>query len=335
VRPRVSVVIPTRDRSSLLALTLRTALWQRDVLLEVIAIDDGSTDDTPDVIARIEDPRVRSFRNETSRGVSAARNRGIAEASGAWIALCDDDDLWAPDKLRLQLEAAESGDREWVYTGSVNVDVRNRVRGGLPPVPPDRFMSLLPRWNPMPGGCSNIIVAASALAAVGGFDAGFRIFADWDLWLRLAGRSAPGFVSQPLVGYRVHPGNMSLDAVAFLDELRAVEHRYGRVDRARIVRHLAHQLLRRGQRRDALPLFVRAGLAGGPRSLVIDVPRDIAGVVAQAWPGVRARLRLPPSTDAMARADRLAARDPNRAWKAQAEAWLADLPEPRIVQAPG
>jgi glycosyltransferase involved in cell wall biosynthesis len=331
MRPRVSVVVPTRDRGSFLAVTLGTVLWQRGVGTEVIVVDDGSTDDTPQVLERIEAGRVRVVRHETSHGVSAARNRGIAEASGEWIGFCDDDDLWAPDKLASQLEAADAGDRGWVYTGSVNVDDRNRVRGGVPPMAPDAFVTTLPSWNPMPGGCSSIIVRASALAEAGGFDEELHILADWDLWLRLVRRGPPALVSRPLVGYRVHPGNMSLDADAFMRELHVVEQRYGPVDRARIVRHLARQLLRRGQGRRAVPLFGRAALASDARSWVNEVPRDVAALFAEGWPRVRARLHLPAWDRGRSRNRRLAARDPNTDWKAEAEAWLAGLPEPAAV----
>jgi glycosyltransferase involved in cell wall biosynthesis len=335
VTPRVSVVIPTRDRGPLLGWTIRTARWQRGLDAEVVVVDDGSTDRTPALLGSIDDPRVRSIRHERSLGVSAARNRGIAEAAGDWIAFCDDDDLWAPDKLASQVEAAEVAARDWVYSGSVNVDARNRVRGGSPPVPPDRFLALLPRWNPMPGGCSNIVVRADVLAAVGGFDVQLRILADWDLWLRLAARGEPAWVPRPLVGYRVHPGNMSLDAEGFLAELRVVEDRHGPVDRARILRHLGRQLLRRGQRRASLALFARAALADGARGVALDLPRDVAAVAAQAWPGVRARLRLPASERSAHRDERLAARDPNRSWKAEAEAWLAELPEVGLDEGAG
>jgi glycosyltransferase involved in cell wall biosynthesis len=329
MKPSVSIVIPTRDRGPLLALTLRTALWQRGADEEVIVVDDGSSDETPRIVAGVSDARIRLIRHETSQGVSAARNRGIDEARGEWIAFLDDDDLWAPNKLSLQLDAGNSTGREWVYVGSVNINVDNRVRGGSPPVPPERFMALLPRWNPMPGGCSNIIVRAKALADVGGFDTALHILADWELWLRLSGHGKPACVPRPLVGYRIHPGNISLDARGMLAELREVERRYGRVDRARIVRHLAREHLRRGHRREAYSLFVRSALAGGRRELVIDVPHDVTLIAAGLWPGVRRRLGLPVSRRTIQRQEELGSRDPNRRWKADAEAWLSDLTEGR------
>src|SRR5688500_342442 len=97
--PEVTVVIPTRDRWNLLERrALRSVLAQEDVRLEVVVVDDGSSEPAPPSIER--DERVRVVRHETSRGVPAARNTGIGEATAAWTAFLDDDDLWAPRKLR-------------------------------------------------------------------------------------------------------------------------------------------------------------------------------------------------------------------------------------------
>ena len=132
--PEVSVVVPTHDRGDLLTRTLRTILWQRDVDLEVLVVDDGGPDPAvaAHVVAELADDRVVLARNAVPAGVSAARNRGIAAARGAWVAFCDDDDLWAPDKLALQLAAAHRSGRGWVYSGAVKIDLHDRVIGGLP-----------------------------------------------------------------------------------------------------------------------------------------------------------------------------------------------------------
>ena len=133
--PTVTVVIPTHNRKELLRYALMSALRQEGVALEVIVVDDGSSDGTAEMLAALTDRRVRVVHHETAQGVSAARNRGIEEARGEWIAFLDDDDLWAPDKLRLQLESATKSGRRWVYVGHVNITLANRVTGGGPPLP--------------------------------------------------------------------------------------------------------------------------------------------------------------------------------------------------------
>ena len=92
----VSVIIPTRNRAELLRRTLGTVLSQRLRELEVIVVDDASTDGTPAVLDAVADERVRTIRHPERRGVAAARNIGVDAAVGRWVAFLDDDDLWAP-----------------------------------------------------------------------------------------------------------------------------------------------------------------------------------------------------------------------------------------------
>ena len=132
-RMDVSVIVPTRNRSALLATTLRTVVRQRDVDLEVIVVDDGSTDDTGGVVAALDDPRVLLIRCPPPGGVSAARNVGAAEAHGEWLAFLDDDDLWAPDKLACQLRAAREAGRDWVYGGAVVIERWGTHHAGTAP----------------------------------------------------------------------------------------------------------------------------------------------------------------------------------------------------------
>ena len=181
----VSVIIPTRNRALLLRRTLESVLKQSTENLEVIVVDDGSTDGSGAVAAAM-DPRVSVIRNPESAGVSVARNRGIASASGEWIAFCDDDDLWAPNKLQEQLTAADTAGANWVYAGDVNVNDQLRVLSGGPPPDPADVMARLPRCNPLASGGSNVVVRSNILAEVGGFDPALRRTEDWDLWIRIA-----------------------------------------------------------------------------------------------------------------------------------------------------
>ena len=327
--PEVSVVVPTHDRSRLLALTLRSILWQRDVDLEVIVVDDGSSDDPAAVVAGLGDARVRLVRHARPLGVSVARNRGIAEARGGWVGFCDDDDLWSPDKLHQQLAAADAAGSEWVYGGAVFIDGIQQVHGGAPPPPPQTLMGFLVRWSPVPGGCSNVIVAHQALREVGPFAGDLGTLADWDLWLRLAARGAPAWVPKPLVAYRVHASNMSLDVARTLAELDLLEARHGLVvDRSRFDRYLAGLCLRSGRKAEALRLLGRAALIDRSGYALGRARADVNMVWRFALAGARRRLRLTQSSRHRRRHERERRQDPNLAWKAEAQVWLGPLQEP-------
>jgi glycosyltransferase involved in cell wall biosynthesis len=259
----VSVVIPTRDRPGLLALTLRTVLWQEDVDAEVIVVDDGMEAGTSAMLKRFANSRVQLLRNSGPPGVSGARNSGIAAAKGHWIAFMDDDDLWAPGKLSAQLSVAEKAGADWVYAGDVTVDEDLRVRGGAPPPAPEQMVEDLRRYNAVPAGASNVVVRREVLKAVGGFDAGLRTSEDWDLWLRLAATGLPAFVPRPLVALRTHGGRASRAVDQMLADIVIIARRHGiPVDRARHERWAAWMCLEDGRRAVALRHYARAVMAG-------------------------------------------------------------------------
>jgi glycosyltransferase involved in cell wall biosynthesis len=269
---RVSVVVPTRNRSRLLAVTLRGVLRQTGVDLEVIVVDEASTDDTPALLAGLDDPRVRTVRHETPRGVSTARNRGAAEARGDWVAFTDDDDLWAPDKLARQLQAAQAAGRDWSYTGSVNIGEEFGVVHGRPPPPPEKVVAALPHYNAIPGGGSNVVVRREALRRAGPFDTRLRNTEDWELWIRLAKAGPPAWACSPLLAYRVHGSNSSLDIAEILRGARLIEElHHTTADWGRLHRWLAESCLRTGQRRAALGQFARAALHGQARAVARDL----------------------------------------------------------------
>jgi glycosyltransferase involved in cell wall biosynthesis len=268
VKPEITVVIPTHNRCDLLRQTLRAVLLQRDVDLEVIVVDDGSTDDTHEVVGRLTDPRLRLIRHERAMGVSNARNHGASEAAGAWVAFCDDDDLWAPEKLASQLAAAADTGRKWVYGGAVVIDNTLKVRSGAPPLAPEQLLERLAGFNPLPGGSSNVIMRADLLREVGCWDPHLVNLADWDLWIRLARCGLPACVSAPLVGYRIHASNASANRALMLKEARLVESRYGhRIDYAELHHYLAWVSLRSSRRVPALGEFALAALHGQMRAV--------------------------------------------------------------------
>jgi glycosyltransferase involved in cell wall biosynthesis len=325
---QVSVVIPTHNRRELLGRTLASVLAQSSVDLEAIVVDDGSSDETPRFLEVLDDDRVRIVRNQPAKGVASARNGGIAAARGEWIAFCDDDDLWAPDKLAAQLHAARETGSVWVYAGAVNVDLQGRVHGGAPPVSPAELLETLPRWNPMPGGCSNVIASREALGEVGGFDLDLTILADWDLWLRLSRIGPPACVSRPLVGYRVHGANMSLKVSQLLDELNVMMMRYPGVDQSGFERYIGTLCLRAGRRLQAARFALRAAAHAPMGRRLHPLRADARAILDSLEAAARRRLGIDAARRQRRYHDRQLASDTNRRWKSEAQRWLEELPEP-------
>jgi glycosyltransferase involved in cell wall biosynthesis len=259
--PSVSVVIPTHNRRELVLRTLRSVLAQEELEFEVVVIDDGSSDGTADAIRILGDRRVHVHRNEQPLRVAAARNMGARAAAGRWIALLDDDDLWSPRKLALQLAAAESVGSSWVYSGAVEIDERGVLLGGEPPPPPEELLTKLRGRNLMPAGCSNVMVRTALFHDVGGFDTSLRHLADWDFWLRLAACGPPACVPLPLVAYRIHAGQATLDPTGMIAEGRILEARHA-ADLNSIRRWLAWSHLRKGERRLAARTYTQAVVSG-------------------------------------------------------------------------
>jgi glycosyltransferase involved in cell wall biosynthesis len=261
-------------------------------------------------------------RHDVSKGVSAARNRGVAEAQGAWIAFVDDDDLWAPQRLSRQLRAVQETGRDWAYTGSVNITLSNRAIGGAPPLPPEIVARGLRRANLVPGGCSGVLVRTDFLPGGEAFDGSYFHFADWDLWIRLATRGMPAWVPEPLVGYRVHAGNASHDTEGMIAELDIIEARYGGpVDRVRFYRHVARVSLRGGRRRQALGYYVRAAALGEGRYFPSGFLHDVGDLADGVIQGLGRRLGW--SVPGLISRSR---HNPHRGWLEQASRWLDQVP---------
>ncbi len=313
-------MIPTHDRLDLLPLTLTSVLWQKDVDLDVVVVDDSSTIDPTSLIESLGDRRVRLIRQQPAQGVSAARNRGAVEAPGPWLAFVDDDDLWAPDKLALQVAAVRQAGVSWAYTGEVTVTLDLRVLGGAPPLAPRALVQRLARANAVPGGGSGVLVNADVFRALGGFSLEYRHHADWDLWLRLCRMDVPASVPRPLIGYRIHTMNRSLDTVGMVAELDFLEQRHGiKVDRVSFLRHVARVSLRAGRNRDALRHYLTAASQLSPSYLLGDFFPD-------AWRATSAavRTRVP---DGRLR-QLLEAAAPERSypeWLEEGRAWIGTL----------
>ena len=265
--PEVTVVIPTRNRRTVLMRTLASALAQEDVDVEVVVVDDGSSDGSDAAVRELEDPRVRVVRRDSATGVAAARNAGITAARGEWVAFLDDDDLWSPHKLRRQLDAARGAD--FAYTAAVF------VTPGLAPIrvrsapDPAELLERFPYTNPVAAGGSTVIARTELLRRLGGFDERLFQLCDWDLWWRLAEAGSGAACDEPLVAYVIHSGSMRLtdrrDVLRerdYLDEKHHVSERQRRhPDRIWFWRWAAEGAVRAGRRWKAAGLFMRGAIA--------------------------------------------------------------------------
>jgi len=241
------------------------------VTFEVIVVDEASTDQTPTLLTAVNDPRVRVIRHDVARGLPGARNHGADQSRGDWFAFLDDDDLWAPDKLVRQIEAAKRTNREWAYAGSVNIS-KGRITSSRVPLPPEETVAELPHYNAIPGGGSNVVVRRSAWERIGPFDTRFVAGGeDWDLSIRLSQHGLPACVCSPLIAKRIHATNMSVtDNVVRLTKL--IEEIYqSKADWGRTYRWLADISLRHGQRGDAVRQFANAAMRGQTHGVVSDL----------------------------------------------------------------
>jgi glycosyltransferase involved in cell wall biosynthesis len=253
----VSVIIPSYNYARYLGEAIDSALGQTLPPLEVIVVDDGSTDDTPDVLAKYGD-RIRVLRQKNA-GVAVARNSGIAAARGEYVAFLDADDVWLPRKLELQM-ARFDGSIGLVHCG---VEFGSAIQ--LPRVEGDVADALLllePDVIHAPG--STVVVPKRVAEEVGGFDPSLPASEDWDFIYRVATRTRVAAVPEPLVHYRKH-GSGRHDDIAKMERgmLLAFEKAFASGNRdlrrrayARLYRILAGSYLESGD----LVSFVRTAI---------------------------------------------------------------------------
>lgn len=224
VSPSVSVIISAFNAAAYVGEAVSSALASRDVALEVLVIDDGSTDGTWDVLETFGD-RIRKVR-QANAGPYKARNLGATMARGEWLAFLDADDAWLPDKLGRQLAAADAS-HDLVFTDCSNFGSFERVKARqsdstrffegdvFEPLLLDNFITL-----------SSVLMRKRCFEGLGGFSEEHTGVQDWDLWLRFA--AAGGLVRlvpEPLTRYRLHAGQMTNRIAARARERAAVVER--------------------------------------------------------------------------------------------------------------
>lgn len=229
--PSFSVVVPAFNAEATVMACVESVLRQTVSDLELIAVDDGSTDATGALLDSMTDARARVV-HQSNRGLSAARNTGISEARGNIVCLLDSDDLWLPHYLEVVAQTFHGNPQAaMVYTDAWALDDRTRrirkqtaMHWQRPPSPPPAdpeqlFCELLSRNFVL----ANAAAYLDALRVVGPFDERLTSAEDWDMWLRMA---AHGFLiaatPEPLAVRRLHASQMSGDTPRMIRNIVAV-----------------------------------------------------------------------------------------------------------------
>jgi len=196
-KPLVSVIIPTCNRGWVLQEAIDSVLAQDFEDFELIVVDDGSTDNTGEMLDSYEQDLI--VIRQSNRGVSAARNRGIAEAAGLLIAFLDSDDLWLPRKLSRQVDFFNSNP-DAVINQTEEIWIRNGVRVN-PRTRHHKFSGMI--FERSLALClvspSAVMMRRSLLDAVGLFDEDLPACEDYDLWLRISWRYPVDLIETPLI----------------------------------------------------------------------------------------------------------------------------------------
>ena len=207
---KVTVIIPTYNRADFLAEAVDSVLNQTWKDLETLVVDDGSTDRTRELIARYG-KRLKYFYKK-NEGPSSARNVGIREALGTYVAFLDSDDVWEPEKLSIQMDfMRKHPEIKLVCTDSSVIDSRESREGKLKKDLMGNLFSLL--YSNSFIRTSTVLMNKACFQEVGYFDERYQSAEDYDVWLRVARRYPIAYLNRPLVRYRKHEGNVSHDKI--------------------------------------------------------------------------------------------------------------------------
>lgn len=204
----VSVVIPTYNRAADLSRALESVVSQTFPVTEIIVVDDGSTDNTREVVAQFGSRVI--YIHQKNAGAAAARNRAIGVATGEWLAFLDSDDWWMPDKIQLQLDALARSPRAVLSYTSAWIVSQGGAREMFRAVEPAKLRRAL-RHSNLITSCSSVMVRREAVIAEGCFDESLSLSDDWDMWVRLAQKHPFAVVSEPVIAYAITPNSLSQD----------------------------------------------------------------------------------------------------------------------------
>lgn len=221
--PTVSVIIPAYNRAHLVMRAINSVLNQTFQDFEIIIVDDASRDNTEELVRGIHDKRIFYIQHEKNRGGSAARNTGIKQARGEYIAFLDSDDEWLPEKLEKQLKVFEQSTNSvgLVYTGIIK---ESKQRRSVHQSRENTAQAILA--ENYVGTTSTPLIKKECFLKTGLFDETLPSAQDWDMWIRIGQYYEFDFVTEQLVKYYLQDDSITRNREAKIEAYRIISKKY-------------------------------------------------------------------------------------------------------------
>ena len=224
--PQISIIVPTYNRADFLPKAIQSILNQTYQDWEAIIVDDGSTDKTEEIVKDYNESRIRYIAHKSNLGISTARNTGIKNSKGKYIALLDSDDEWFPEKLSCQMKTFQEEDLKCGVVCTGGYMVKDDKVLGVKAIPADldnfyeKFLFENITWT------SNALVKKECFKKAGLFDENLESCEDWDMWIRIAKYYKFIFLEMPLTKYVIHSGQLSEDLLKKINARKRILFKY-------------------------------------------------------------------------------------------------------------
>lgn len=237
--PKVSVLVPTYNRAHLLDRCLNSILFQTYQNFEIIVVDDGSTDNTKEIINRFKDQSIRYFRHKQNRGEGAARNTGLKEARGDYIAFLDSDDEWLPEKLEKQMKIFERLSEKVgiVYTDSWKINGNLKQYWHPPHIMPEDKIVYNQALERVRIQIGTVVIKRECFDKAGMFDERFVRLVDREFFIRVSAYYYFYHIEEPLLNYYRTEDALTSDRTTLVSsyELLLKKHPYKLIGNNRIL----------------------------------------------------------------------------------------------------
>lgn len=226
LNPKVSIVIPTYNRVEFLPKAIQSVLNQTYRDWEMIIVDDGSIDKTEEIVKGYKESRIRYIVHKYNLGLSAARNTGIKNSRGEYIAFLDSDDEWFPEKISCQMNIFQKEDSKCGVICTSGYMIKNDKIKGVKAIPAnlgnfyEKFLFENITWT------SNVLAKKECFKKAGLFDENLESCEDWDMWIRIAKYYKFVFLEMPLAKYVVHPGQLSENLLKKINARKRILFKY-------------------------------------------------------------------------------------------------------------